>query len=715
MMRLVGIRLRRFKRFGDWSATFAPGLNVIRGPNEAGKSTVMEAILEALFGAGRPDAASRLRSWGEQRLGEITLELQVRNARYLLRRDLEAGTVLLQTDDGRDRIEVLRDVQRRLMDWIGLASEGAYRTTAFVTQADIARVSEDRRLLSTHLSRIMSGAGAETVQSAAQWISDQRTRIQGASGGPRTLTDRIAELRAQQSNSRQREERAQRHRAELRDVTRRLEEIEREANEKAELVRAARWANDLQRREQILIHEETSAKEQLTRAEGLLAKLHALDGHVADFSAQQEAQLAELFNARRNYQNVESAHIAAREQAEREERALEDLATKHQSASRVGTVGGTLAISGAIAVAGGLAVFVLTQFVGGLALAGVGLAVAAFGLMRRTKVTETGVDYRTQEAKVLELRRRTDVLQRQIAEAQETVGAKLRALGGASLEDVEKRFASYMEMLRQREELRASLRSIRSGDPKTALENRVKEIGTELASVRQTLASLPKGVRKVQADGTDQVEQQAAQLNAELQDLREKRARLEGVLEESLLRGDDGARLEEEIAVLQVRADRQNHMLEILDLTGRLLEEARTVSVYPAREMLERRTGEYMATATDGAYTRVAVDERSLRPQVWIPQAGTWKDPTELSQGTSDQLYLCLRLALLDVLTADRKAPLFLDEPFAHLDDQRRRSMLSLLNVAARDRQVVLFTCWAHYDQIAEKVIVLERTPVAPS
>jgi uncharacterized protein YhaN len=100
---------------------------------------------------------------------------------------------------------------------------------------------------------------------------------------------------------------------------------------------------------------------------------------------------------------------------------------------------------------------------------------------------------------------------------------------------------------------------------------------------------------------------------------------------------------------------------------------------------------------------------------VWIPQAGTWKDTVELSQGTSDQLYLCLRLALLDVLTADRKAPLFLDEPFAHLDDHRRRNMLSLLSGAARDRQIVLFTCWAHYDQIAEKVIVLERTPVAPA
>lgn len=715
MMRLAGIRLRRFKRFGDWSATLAPGLNVIRGPNEAGKSTVMEAILEGLFGAGRPDTATRLRSWGEQRLGEITIELHVRGTKYLLRRDLEAGTVLLQTDDGRERIEVLRDVQRRLMDWIGLASESAYRMTAFVTQADIARVSEDRRLLGTHLSRIISGAGAETVQAAAQWISDQRARVHGMGGGPKGLSERVIELRAQQTTTRQREERAQRHRAELRDVTRRHEDIERTANEKTELVRAARRANDLQRREQILIQEETSVGEQLTRAEGLLAKLHALDGHVAEFSSQQETLLSELFNARRNYQNVETAHVAARDQAEREERALEDLATKHQNAARVGTVGGTLAVSGAIALAGGLAVFVLTQFVGGLVLAGLGLALAAFGLRRRTGVNETGVDYRTQEAKVLELRRRTDVLQRQLADAQDSVAAKLRALGDASVEDVERRFSSYMELLRQREELRASLRSIRGADPKAALESRLKEIGTELAGVRQALDTLPKGARKVQADGTDQAERQTTQLAAELQDLREKRARLEGVLEESLLRGDDAARFEEEIAVLQVRAERQEHVLEVLDLTGRLLEEARTISVYPAREMLERRAGEYMATATDGAYTRIAVDERSLRPQVWIPQAGTWKDTVELSQGTSDQLYLCLRLALLDVLTADRKAPLFLDEPFAHLDDHRRRNMLSLLSVAARDRQVVLFTCWAHYDQIAEKVIVLERTPVAPA
>jgi len=194
-----------------------------------------------------------------------------------------------------------------------------------------------------------------------------------------------------------------------------------------------------------------------------------------------------------------------------------------------------------------------------------------------------------------------------------------------------------------------------------------------------------------------------------VQELREKRARLEGVLDELRERGDEAARLEEEIAGLQGRTARARQTLEILDLTARMLEEARTLSVYPARELLERRAGEYLSMATEGGYGRVVLDERALRPQVWVPAAGTWKDASELSQGTSDQLYLCLRLALLDVITADRKPPLFLDEPFAHLDEKRRHAMLSLLSTAAKDRQVVLFTCWPDYDQVAERVVVLDR------
>jgi exonuclease SbcC len=713
-MIITQIRLRRFKKFADWSATLAPGLTVIRGPNETGKTTLMEAVFEGLFrDPARGEAVARLRSWGEQRLGEITIGLAVQGERYLLRKDLEAGTILLQHEDGRDRVENARDVQRRLLQWIGLASETAYRSTAFVAQADMARVTEDRRLLSSHLSRILSGAGVETVQQALEWLTDQRTRLGAPAGGGKTLQERLAELREQQQAMRQREERAHRHRMDLRGVLRRLEQVEAELNEKSELVRLAQQASDLRRREAALIEAEASAREQISRAEGLLARLAKLDAELAEFSSQQEALIADLFHARRQYLQLESNLTAAIQQAEREEGTLEHLATLHHNAQRMGSMGWTLAGSGAIGIGGGGLIVAILSHWSGWALLGLGAAAAIVGMRYRGRITEAGAEYRTQEQRVLELRRRIEAMQRQLAEAQEMVASRLRAVGSPSLEEVERRFSTFMDLLREREEVRASLRQIRGAESKTTLEHRLKEITDELESIRTALQTLPKAARKTPAGDAESAESQMKQLTVELQELREKRARLEGVLDELRERGDEAARLEEEIAGLEARLARDRQYLEILELTSRMLEEARTLSVYPARELLERRASEYLSQATAGIYSRVAVDERTLRPQVWVPSAGTWKEAADLSQATSDQLYFCLRLALLDVITGDRRPPLFLDEPFAHLDEGRRQAMLGLLATAARDRQVVLFTCWPHYDAIADKVVLLDRTPAA--
>jgi len=41
--------IRNFKKFSSKDLTFSPGINVIRGDNEAGKSTIMAAILATLF------------------------------------------------------------------------------------------------------------------------------------------------------------------------------------------------------------------------------------------------------------------------------------------------------------------------------------------------------------------------------------------------------------------------------------------------------------------------------------------------------------------------------------------------------------------------------------------------------------------------------------------------------------------------------------------
>ena len=61
------------------------------------------------------------------------------------------------------------------------------------------------------------------------------------------------------------------------------------------------------------------------------------------------------------------------------------------------------------------------------------------------------------------------------------------------------------------------------------------------------------------------------------------------------------------------------------------------------------------------------------------------------SDGTVDQLYLALRLAVAEELTKD--APLVLDDAFVRFDDTRLKAAMEVLRETAETKQVILFTC----------------------
>ena len=61
------------------------------------------------------------------------------------------------------------------------------------------------------------------------------------------------------------------------------------------------------------------------------------------------------------------------------------------------------------------------------------------------------------------------------------------------------------------------------------------------------------------------------------------------------------------------------------------------------------------------------------------------------SDGTMDQLYLALRLAVAEELTKD--APLVLDDALVRFDDDRLKAALEILKKEAETKQVLLFSC----------------------
>ncbi|MFR3468905.1 MAG: ATP-binding protein [Oscillospiraceae bacterium] len=108
---------------------------------------------------------------------------------------------------------------------------------------------------------------------------------------------------------------------------------------------------------------------------------------------------------------------------------------------------------------------------------------------------------------------------------------------------------------------------------------------------------------------------------------------------------------------------------------------------------------EILSSLTQGRYDRLLLDrdlslsagaagENTVRPGIWR------------SDGTVDQLYLALRLAVSRALLPG--APLVLDDALTRFDDRRLAAALELLR--REDRQILLFTCQSREARLQQTV-----------
>ena len=105
---------------------------------------------------------------------------------------------------------------------------------------------------------------------------------------------------------------------------------------------------------------------------------------------------------------------------------------------------------------------------------------------------------------------------------------------------------------------------------------------------------------------------------------------------------------------------------------------------------ITKRAQKMLAAMTGGRYSSVTMSEDfSLRTSAG--QEETLRDAIWRSDGTMDQLYLALRLAVAEELTP--KAPLILDDVLVRFDDKRMNAAVDLLKDMAEDRQIILFSC----------------------
>lgn len=104
---------------------------------------------------------------------------------------------------------------------------------------------------------------------------------------------------------------------------------------------------------------------------------------------------------------------------------------------------------------------------------------------------------------------------------------------------------------------------------------------------------------------------------------------------------------------------------------------------------------------TNGKYTNISInDNYEIKVEA---EHGEYVNLEVLSTGTIEQINVALRIALLETMSKEI-LPIILDEAFAFYDDERLENFIRFLYEEYTDRQIIIFTCSEREKQIITKL-----------
>lgn len=115
-------------------------------------------------------------------------------------------------------------------------------------------------------------------------------------------------------------------------------------------------------------------------------------------------------------------------------------------------------------------------------------------------------------------------------------------------------------------------------------------------------------------------------------------------------------------------------------------------SVYLPRMLLKAE--EYLAFLTDGNYLRIHLQKTGTGFLI-ERKDHTFFEANELSQATTEQVYVAIRLALATTIYEKYHFPIIIDDSFVNFDANRTQKVMELLNTLDKN-QLLFFTCHGH-------------------
>ncbi|HVH16032.1 MAG TPA: SMC family ATPase [Candidatus Angelobacter sp.] len=771
-MRLVSLQAQNFKKLKiSKPLPLSEGIILITGLNESGKSTILDAVLYALFGRvirpSKMPSNEDIISYGNGE-AQVRLEFDIGEIRYRVVREVHKtrpnrATLVEVKPNGTTKTlaNSVKDVTAEIERLLGGITYDEIVASSVVAQKDLERLIKQR--LDDRRKVINVFLNLESFNKVQDQLDTERNGIEGTSRTPGHLTverERLETFSEQLNeykdtsvqldnlNVKVEKLKSEQQRQEKQFVD--TDNLYRTLNEYGE---AVKQRDSLHREIEDKSLLTNNLQQQLASVDKQRTELTRAEVEVKKYADLPEAETA-IARASEVLEKVRGAELQKAQFEEREYKLQSQIAETNKrvtsadesqiaSSTRPRRIW-TYLIATAAFGAGAVLSFLLTFAALSIALGS--LAVVSLLLLTRqiVSLSQQAEATKHQQERLAgaqlvvswndelgEVKKDRDMADSTIRQGSNQI---LQVL--SSIES----YTSYLQGLTDPREVVEQASSIYNQDKQSlsAVTERVnmlqKRLGEEPILKRQlaqaqldiatverklkntSLPSLPTGV-----EFSPELLEEASQMR---DSLNESVSRVKTQIEESMTRIIELKQFLEENKGLEEQVDEQKRkvlllqkQLAVVKYSIKGLEQTSESLRNRVKPQVERYMSQILPVITSGRYKAVQLED-DYTVRVFDPEAGEFRPKEVFSGGTEDQLLLAMRLAFALALIPQAKGRnpefLFLDEPLGSSDKVRREGILELMHkeLSQNFKQIFLISHVGDLEAEADTVIEMENGAV---
>ena len=730
-----------FKSIGDPISLELPeeGRIGILGPNESGKTTLLEAIEYSLYGLRRGRAAEESRenivTWGKEE-ARLETEFTSGQERYLLRRafDIHGGHKARLTpivdgkEDSANALSSLTEIEARIEQITGMDRD-SFTKLVYVKQKDLDALKELAKARREQLvNKVM---GIEVFDDAVA-----KAKL-GVIAVEKDLEKRQLELESVRRNAQAYEEKlAQKDKlqTEIVELRKSLQEKDAELGAAENLLKGYDWLSAY-----------TSSKGLVDSTEGQRSRIQQDIEAAADLRRQMETYrnlLAKLGPEVEKLERLRTAFLALQSRLEQSQSAVSSLRAREnevvigaglsgkerelliqdpQARKQRQLVQFTLALVLCVALIA-IAAF-SRQFIVGLLALLCGVSAVKFyrTYQRIDRILGSSAEILAVKTQLADETRRLHEVQREIDSLTAETGIKGLADANLVLSGISNEIkqvtgqTSIQAVDALRQNVHQRLKELNESDPAAKLQQLDRQLAEKTMEIERLEQAKPPSADKLQYD-KDQHETAKQTVEA----LRKGYGDLDGELRERIgtvslleadlqrLMGDFNRRpsLEADYTALD---DRKKVLELVVHELGETSRELRGRVIPHASFIINQ----ILPTLTDGRYSQFEITE-DLRFKAYSGEARSYKEREVFSGGTQDQFLIALRLAftqsVLDSRVMADKYSLLMDECISSSDDQRKQGIFEVLQAMKKTLSQIFIIAHEDISNFVDHYIVLGRS-----